>query len=211
METTMIERRSFIGLALGGLLPGCARAGAVSPARPDLYHCDGCEAALERSPTGLASSARMARSGDPGEPMILRGTVRHADSDTPAANVIVYAYQTNAAGLYADGSDESRQSRRHGRLRAWARTGGDGRYSFDTIKPAPYPDHTMPAHVHLMIAEPGRRPYYLDQVVFAGEFGVTPEYRARQELRGGSGITRLRRTGAGQWLATRDIVLERHP
>jgi protocatechuate 3,4-dioxygenase beta subunit len=91
------------------------------------------------------------------------------------------------------------------------RTGADGRYRFDTIKPAPYPDMTMPAHIHLMIGEPGRRPYYVDDVVFDGEFGVTERYRAAQELRGGSGIVALSRSPQGVWLARRDIVLERHP
>lgn len=143
--------------------------------------------------------------------MVLRGVVRQADGVAPAAGVVVYAYQANAAGLYANGSDESAQSRRHGRLRGWARTGADGRYRFDTIKPAPYPDRSMPAHVHIMIAEPARQPYYLDQVVFAGEFGVTADYRARQELRGGSGIVALDRLPDGRWLAVRDIRLERHP
>jgi protocatechuate 3,4-dioxygenase beta subunit len=153
----------------------------------------------------------MAGTEEPGERMILTGTVRNVDGLTPAADIIVYAYQANSEGLYANGSAESRQSRRHGRLRAWARTGPDGRYTFDTIKPAPYPDRSMAAHIHIMIGEPGRPPYYLDQVVFAGEFGVTTAYRTHQELRGGSGIVALRRTSAGQLLANRDIRLEPHP
>ena len=90
------------------------------------------------------------------------------------------------------------------------KTGADGRYAFDSIRPAPYPDDVLPAHVHLTIAEPGRRAYYIDDIVFDGEFGVTPAYRGAQEFRGGSGIVRLTRSN-DLWLATRDIMLERHP
>jgi protocatechuate 3,4-dioxygenase, beta subunit len=125
-------------------------------------------------------------------------------------NVVIYAYHTDAAGLYSRGTPETEWSRRHGRLRGWVRTDAAGRYLFDSVKPGPYPNDTMPAHVHLTVAEPGRRAYYIDDIVFAGEFGVTPAYRARQELRGGSGIVRLTRAD-GVWIARRDIVLEPHP
>jgi protocatechuate 3,4-dioxygenase beta subunit len=69
----------------------------------------------------------------------------------------------------------------------------------------------MPAHVHLFVGEPGRRPYYIDDVVFDGAFGVTAAYRKACELRGGNGIVRLERSGDGTLLARRDIRLEIHP
>lgn len=181
-----------------------------SPARANLYACEGCEATFERKAADLTADVDVAR-GEPGEPLVLEGTIRHADGRAPAPGVIVYMHQTNAQGLYAGGTDESEWSRRHGRLRGWAVTDGRGRYRFRTIKPAPYPDMTMPAHIHLMIGEPDRRPYYVDDVVFDGEIRVDDAYRARQELRGGSGIVKLSRDGEGRWLAVRDIVLERHP
>ncbi|WP_428152392.1 hypothetical protein [Brevundimonas sp.] len=143
--------------------------------------------------------------------MILSGRVLAADGRTPAADIVVYAHHTNALGLYADGSDETEWSRRHGRLRGWVRTDSEGHYRFETIKPAPYPSRALPAHVHLFIGEPGRRPYYIDDVVFDGEFGVDRDYRARQELRGGSGIVTLRRDPVSGWIAQRDIRLEVHP
>jgi protocatechuate 3,4-dioxygenase beta subunit len=60
------------------------------------------------------------------------------------------------------------------------------------------------------VGEPGRRPYYIDDIVLAGAFLVDEAYRARQELRGGSGIVTLARSADGTLLARRDIVLERH-
>ncbi len=67
------------------------------------------------------------------------------------------------------------------------------------------------AHIHLMIGESGPPRYYIDDVVFVGEFGVTIRYRRNQELRGGSGIVTLRDNGNGVLVAVRDIILERHP
>ena len=203
-----------------GIVAACSRSGsaqaeqtgqAAPPVRSDLYVCEGCEATTERAPAGLTPSVTLAPPGTPGERLRLTGRVLAADGVTPAADVVIYAHQTNAQGLYADGSSESVWSRRHGRLRGWVRTGPDGRYAFDTIKPAPYPDMTMPAHIHLFVQEPGRRPYYIDDVVFDGEHGVDAAYRAHQELRGGSGIVRLTGNAAQGWSAVRDIRLERHP
>lgn len=208
----MIERRSFLLSTCAFILTSAcgARGPAEAGARPDLYQCEGCEPTFEHPAESLSSDVDIAR-GEPGESLILEGIVWQADGVSPAPGVIIYLHQTNAEGLYANGSVEDEWSRRHGRLRGWAVTGPDGRYRFRTIKPAPYPDMTMPAHIHLTVGEPGRRPYYIDDVVFDGEFKVDSEYRANQELRGGSGIVRLSRDSEGRWLAVRDIVLERHP
>jgi protocatechuate 3,4-dioxygenase beta subunit len=191
--------------------PGPPTLPAQPAARPNLYHCEGCEAVGERKAGTLPATVELAGPGEPGERMILTGRVLTADGAAPAAGVVIYAHHTNNDGLYANGSHESTWSRRHGRLRGWAHTDADGRYTFNTIKPAPYPDRTMPAHVHLFVGEPGRRPYYIDDVVFDGEFGVTPAYRKACELRGGNGIVRLERSANGVLLAHRDIRLEPHP
>ncbi len=181
-----------------------------SGARADLYACEGCEAANERPASSLDWDVDIAK-GEPGEPLILEGHIVQSDGRTPAPGVTIYMHQTNRDGLYANGTNDSEWSRRHGKLRGWVRTSQDGRYRFRTIKPAPYPDMTMPAHIHLTIAESGRPPYYIDDVVFDGEFNVDADYRARQELRGGSGIVRLNSGNDGTGLAIRNIVLERHP
>ena len=214
----MGRRLIFSGLALG-LIVACGEA-RTPPAiadtktqsvRADLYQCDGCEAALERDPASLGATATIASANEQGERMIIEGIVYQADGRTPAANVVIYAYHTNAAGIYGGGTSETEGSHRHGRLRAWIKTGPDGRYRFSSIKPAPYPNQRMPAHVHLMVREPARRPYWIDEIVFEGEFGVTEAFRQSQTGRGGSGIIQLTRSPQGVWIARRNIVLERHP
>lgn len=205
-----IQRRTAVA-GLGLFFATAAFAAPAGRARRDLYNCEGCEAVDERPRDGLSASAVIAGPDEPGERLVVEGVVYQSDGTTPAADIVVYAHHTNNEGLYAGAGGPTPETRRHGRLRGWVKTGADGRYRFDTIKPAPYPGATMPAHVHLMIGEPGRRPYYIDDVVFDGEFGVTERYRKNQELRGGSGIVRLSPTADGALLARRDIVLENHP
>jgi len=208
-----MDRRRFAQLAGGLALAGCAKDGdaaAGAAHRADLYQCEGCEGALERPAATLASAMRIAAPEEPGEAFLMEGTVFAADKVTSAPGVVVYAYHTNAAGLYANGASATTWSRRHGRLRGWVKTDAAGRYAFRSIKPAPYPNATMPAHVHLTVLEPGRRPYWIDDIVFDGEFGVSAAYRSAREDRGGNGIVRLSRAN-GVWRAERHIILERHP
>jgi protocatechuate 3,4-dioxygenase, beta subunit len=200
------------------LTAGCGANGSIAnssakptQARPDLYQCEGCEGALEADATKLSSHARIAPLGESGEPMRINGIVYASDGKTTAKDIVIYAYQTNAVGLYAGGTLETEASRRHGRLRAWTKTDEKGRYSFDTIKPAPYPNDIIPAHIHFTIREPGKPPYWIDDIVFDGEFGVTDAYRRSMTNKGGNGIVKLARETDGTWVAVRDVILEEHP
>ncbi len=205
-------RREAMLIGAGLAAASCAAAApATRRVRPGLYNCEGCEGLAERDPAKLGPSAQMAGPAEAGDRLVVTGIVRSAETGEPVPGVIIYAYQTDAAGLYSRGTPETEWSRRHGLLRGWVKTGTDGRYTFRTIKPAPYPNQTMPAHVHLTVGEPAKQPYYIDDVVFEDEAFVDARYRAAQELRGGSGITLLSRRPDGTWLARRDIVLERHP
>lgn len=216
---TVSRRTAALGLALVGVGAACSRAPVAdaaeatpaTQARSDLHSCDGCQAVAERDAATLQSSLILAGSNEPGQRMRLSGRVLATDGTSPVEGVVIYAHQTNAEGLYANGSRETVWSHRHGRLRGWVKSDAYGRYAFHTIKPAPYPDLSMPAHVHLFIQEPGRRAYYIDDVVFEGEFKVDAQYHKAQEGRGGSGIVTLERVSDGVLEAVRDIRLERHP
>ena len=191
--------------AQGGAAPAQAAARELRP----VPGCEGCEAAWERDPGTMRPEIALATKAEPGEPLLLTGTVYRPDGKTPASNVVVYVHHANAAGRYAGGGSESEWSRRHGRLRGWLKTDADGRYQVRTIKPGPYPDRPDPAHIHLTVLEEGKDPYYIDDVVFAGERGVDAAYVADRENRGGPGVVGLRRNADGRWLAQRDIILLR--
>lgn len=187
------------------LVPSGARS---QQQRADLFDCEGCEAIHERSFAGLGPSAVIPPDGEPGQRLILTGTVFQSDGRTPAAGVVVYAYHTNAAGVYPTRGDETGWARRHGYLRGWVLTGADGRYRFETIRPAPYPGRRDPAHIHLIVKEPERREYWIDEVVFGDDPRVDARYRSQARNRGGDGIVRPTRRDDGVWLAIRDITLE---
>lgn len=167
--------------------------------------CEGCEAVFDGLPAEVEPVACLAPAGEPGTPLRLEGTVRDA-TGAPAAGVVLYAYQTDAKGVYPpDPRATTEAARRHGRLRGWARTGADGRYRFDTVRPGSYPSRDTPEHVHMHVIEPGRATYYLDDVLFDDDPLLTPA-RRRHPGRGGPGIVTPRRDGGG-WVVTRDVVL----
>jgi protocatechuate 3,4-dioxygenase beta subunit len=170
--------------------------------------CEGCQAVFEGMPARLESTARIAPRGEPGEPMLLSGRVFDAQGK-PRANVIVYAYHTDASGIYPRPPKSlGAAADRHGRLRGWAISDAEGRYSFESIRPAHYPGRKIPAHVHMHVIERGCATYYIDEILFTDDPMLTAEERGRQDGRGGSGIVSpTREAGAGTWRVTRDIQL----
>jgi protocatechuate 3,4-dioxygenase beta subunit len=155
----------------------------------------------------LRSSARLVPANEPGEPLYLSGTVRHADGTSPAAGVILLVYQTDAEGRYPHRGDTSTLTRRTSALRAWLQTGADGRYAVETIRPGAYPSGREPAHLHIEVMPPGGMACEIDVVEFDDDPILTPAVRARREGYGGSGIVRPVRDAEGGWRATRDITL----
>jgi protocatechuate 3,4-dioxygenase beta subunit len=162
--------------------------------------CEGCEFVFQGMPAELASDSRIASPEEPGEPLVLEGAVRRSDN-SPAAGVIVYAYHTNAAGVYP------KDTTSHGRLRGWARTDAQGRYRFTTIRPAGYPNGAECAHIHMHVIEPGMGTYYIDNIVFDDDPELSNQLRKRsQNGRAGSGITYPKKHD-DVWQIRRDIVL----
>ena len=184
-------------LALGG-----AQAGEPVIGGP----CEGCEAVFQGQPAELDARARIAPPGQAGEPMVLEGRVLDRDA-RPRAGVVVYAYHTDAEGVYPGRGRGGDAAARHGALRGWARSDAEGRYRFDTIRPASYPGRTVPAHVHLHVIEPGCATYWIDDVVFTDDPLLTAaQRRAHEHGRGGPGIATPKRR-AGVWQVNRDIHL----
>ena len=185
------------------VLVGCtAHADTVEPLVGG--PCEGCEAVFEGRPAKLEASARIALATEPGEPLILQGTVRDR-ANKPAGGVIVYAYHTNAKGEYPPTKGAKHQ---HGALRGFAKTSADGTYRFTTIRPASYPvPNAPPQHIHMHVVEPRRCHYFIDDVVFTDDPRLDTNARKHHERgRGGLGITTPKRD-KGTWIARRDIEL----
>ena len=169
--------------------------------------CDGCDIIYANMPQQLSWQTTIASAAEPGERMEISGIIYQADGRTPAPNVILYVYHTDAKGLYSPAPNEAGAARRHGHLRGWMKTNQRGEYKFTSIRPAPYPNSRGPAHIHPIVKEPDKNEYWIDEYLFDDDPAVTREPRPRVENRGGSGIIHLTRNSDGTWIGRRDIVL----
>ena len=171
--------------------------------------CEGCELMYEGMPKELGWQTSIAGENEPGEPLEMRGVIYQSDGKTPAPDVILYVYHTDAKGYYSPAPGQA-HGLRHGHLRGWMKTDRQGRYRFRTIRPAPYPNGRIPAHIHPIVKEPRRNEYYIDEYLFGDDPLVTRKERGRMENRGGSGIVDVTRNKEGVWVGHRDIILGRN-
>jgi protocatechuate 3,4-dioxygenase beta subunit len=132
-----------------------ATLAAVTALAQDVEYQRAVERAQQSRPANLASTARIAPTSEPGDPLLIRGRLLNVDG-SPAANAIVFAYHTDRAGLY-----DKRENGPHSwRLRGWVRTDGDGRFTFETIRPGSYPNSNNPPHVHFTAFLPKGERYH---------------------------------------------------
>ncbi|HEY0894961.1 MAG TPA: hypothetical protein VGE15_00280, partial [Sphingobacteriaceae bacterium] len=154
-------------------------------------------------PADLSAVMLIGGPSEPGEQLTITGTIYHEDGKTPYPGVTVYAYHTDSKGYYSKDGTEKGIQKWHGRLHGWCRSDRYGRYEIRTIRPAPYPNATIPAHIHAAILEPGKAPFYLSDYVFSDDRLVTPAYLASVRGPGGKGVITLGKTSAG-WTGKRD-------
>jgi len=122
--------------------------------------------AQRQRPAVVDTVTRLAEPDEPGQPLTIRGQLFHVDGWTPAAHAIVFAYHTDRTGVYTGpGTNRARPWR----LRGWARTDADGRFTFQTIRPAPYPTRDESAHVHLTADGPGIVGQVVESLRFADD------------------------------------------
>jgi protocatechuate 3,4-dioxygenase beta subunit len=211
-QTTMREsRRAFIMRAamIGAALPA-ASLGAWALKRgtsagPVQAQASGQEwRGAADAPAQLSWRTVITSPNEPGEPLVMSGRIFQPDGRTPAAGVLLFVYHTDARGYY------NQPNKLPARLRGWIRTGADGRYEFRTIKPAPYPNADVPAHIHTTLSAPGYPEYWIDSYWFAGDPFITSAQRATLSGRGGfNNIVGLLRDKDDVWYGRRDIRLER--
>jgi protocatechuate 3,4-dioxygenase beta subunit len=155
------------------------------------------------APETVSWKASLAKDSDEGERMVISGTVFQADGKTPAPAVLIYLYHTNVRGVYGRGNEPL-----HGKHRGWMLTGADGRYEFSSIRPASYPDSTIPQHVHMTLTGKIRREDSVDSILFADDKFVTAETRRELTGRGGfDPILKMEKGANGIWLGSRDIMI----
>lgn len=149
----MMQAMRFLAAAI--LLAGAVRClGQADPAFVRMW-----EAAQRQRPAEISSVARIAPVGEPGTALRVSGRLLQKDG-APAANLIIFAYQTDANGVY------HRPGEKGWRLQGWVRTDDRGRFQLETVRPAPYPAGRTPAHVHLHVEGPGVPRQFLPELRF---------------------------------------------
>jgi len=154
--------------------------------------CDGCDEMYIGMPERMAASDTSLGWYDKGQKLLVTGTVFKLGGQTPAPDVIIYYYQTDQTGYYPKREGLDKRVRNHGSIRGWVKTDQNGKYTIYTTRPAPYPDRSSPAHIHVLIKEPNiDNEYYIDDLVFDDDPLVFAQKKIRPfENRGGSGILR---------------------
>lgn len=167
--------------------------------------CEGCDAVFDGMPATIDTRLVLAPADEPGERLVLDGRVLDRRG-RPVEGVVIYAYQTDASGLYPRSTAAvGPAARRHGRLRGWVASGTDGGYRIETVRPGAYPGEDLPQHIHVHVVEPGCGTYFIDDVMFADDPLVDPASLAEPAM-GGRGLVEPRRVD-GVWQARRDVVL----
>lgn len=191
------------------LLTACSQTKQTTEPKLLGAPCEGCEAVFEYDDRKLTSTDTLAGFPDQGEPLIVRGTVFQSDGQTPAKGVILYAYHTNADGIYPTKGGETDWSKRHGYMRGWIKTDSDGKYAFYTIRPASYPNTTVVQHIHATVLEPDGSYYYIQDFLFDDDPNLSERDRKRSNPRGGAGYILSLTKKDGTWVGERDIILRR--
>jgi len=217
---TSVMKRYFLFLFGTATLIGCAQSNSQKPVPKSNQHvggrCEGCEAIYE-SPVPfdkLSSVDTLPDFDEEGPKLEISGIVYQSDGKTPAKDVIIYVYHTDQTGHYSTRGNDPDSYRdgwgkRHGYIRGWMKTDKNGYYQFYTLRPAPYPGRTAPAHIHVTVKEPDKNEYWIDEYLFDDDPLLTKEERQRQEKRGGKGIIELVQD-KGRLHGTRHILLGRN-
>lgn len=169
--------------------------------------CEGCELMYIDMPAEIGSVDTSSGWTEPGQKLLITGTVYKLDGKTAAPGVIIYYWQTDHKGYYSPKAGMNEKAKRHGHIRGWVKSDEKGKYAIYTIRPAPYPNENIAAHIHTSIKEPGiDNEYYIDEFVFDDDPLLTGDKRKALEQRGGSGVLRLLSSGEMK-IAEHHIIL----
>jgi len=169
---------------------------------PEVNWCGAIDA-----PDDVSWKTALSKKSDKDEAMIISGTVFQSDGKTLAPNVLIYFYHTDSEGYY--GRRRNGEAL-HGHFRGWMLTDAKGRYEFSTIKPAPYPNRTEAAHIHMTLTSKNLKEDSIDAILFEGDKFITTQERNSAGKKGGfNPILKLEKDADAVLRGVRNIQLEK--
>lgn len=217
MSYILEGRREFLkkAIAAASALPLLASCGGDAAAQRTDTVLDSIKRNALQNPNGEWSGAISAPADvswrtvlsderDKGEPIEISGIVYRPDGKTIASNTLIYLYHTDFEGYYG----RTGAVHRHGKYRGWMLTDDKGRYSFRTIKPAPYPENRFAAHIHMTLTTTTMREDWVDSILFEGDKLISARERETAGKKGGfNPILSFEKSGDGILKATRNLQL----
>ena len=152
---------------------------------------------------GAPMRTNFLQENETGQVVILSGVVKHEDCKTFLNNVTIELWHCNPDGVYDNDSDKFR-------YRGKIITDGNGKYSFKTILPVPYPgsDGKMrPAHFHFMISAENY-PNLITQIYFTGDKYI-PEDRMASSKSAEKRILKVQDGKDGEKTVSFDITMSK--
>jgi protocatechuate 3,4-dioxygenase beta subunit len=153
------------------------------------------------APPDVTWRTSLADASEKGERILISGTIYKPDGKTVAPATLIYLYHTDIYGIYGREGQH-----RHGKHRGWMLTDSRGRYEFDSILPASYPNSTIAKHIHMTLTTVDMREDYCDSILFDGDKFLTA--RDRGIHRGGfDPVLKMVKGSDGVLRGVRDIRL----
>lgn len=162
-ETLTTSRRTFL-YGSAAILGGALSAG---PAFAAQHPCQVTESDI-LGPFyrfGAPLRARLAGPDEPGDRLVLTGTVFSADCRMPLPGALIEVWQANNGGLYDTNKPANFTETTTFHLRGTLQTNEKGQYEIETVVPGRYPippnlpglekyaGLTRPAHIHFRVME----------------------------------------------------------
>lgn len=190
MSSLKIARREFLKTAsVAAALPlfaGCRDSTFAQQAERDIVaalrrnaiqerNCEWCGA--RDVPTNVGPRTVLAADTEKDGRIRISGTV-YNNNGQALPSALIYLYHTDVRGNYGRQGEH-----KHGRYRGWILTDPKGKYEFETIMPASYPDSTIAAHIHMTVTTVNHKEDWIDSILFEGDRFITA--REREIRKGG--------------------------
>ncbi|MEO6252983.1 MAG: hypothetical protein ABIO79_06745 [Ferruginibacter sp.] len=127
-----------------------------------------------------AEKIKLNTMAEPGTNITVKGSTLNRFGK-PLINALVYVYQTSSQGWYSDTAPHiliNGGDRKHARLFGYFKTNATGTFEITTVKPAGYPNSSLPAHIHIEIAMDDNS-YFISELLFDDDPRLVGEIRDR--------------------------------